>query len=268
MGLLDQAVKAEFLSTKVKGLFYGPAGTRKTSFVKDAPSPFWWDFERSADSLKFYPEAKDIPIFRVDRLNPTHTPKVILDGMMESLRDDRFQTIVFDTVDRMHSFFLKHHMERIETEKKTLVGDGVFTSRTRYLPQFQDHNLITNYLDDFFELAQACDKNIVFISHEVEQYSKPDDQGNQKFIGIRPGLTPQLSKKLRELVNVVAYFTVEKNIAGVEKQMIQLAPTADKIIAKNRLGIAKAKHENPTWDSLFNHKQESQSQPQSQGIKL
>lgn len=252
MGFLDP-VPVKSLTSKAKALFYGPAGTRKTTFAKDAPGPIlWWDFERGADSLKFYEGTENIDIIRVNRNNPNHTAKLVLDSMVASLKDQKYQTLVIDTVDRMHSFFLKAHMQMVETEKKTLVGDSLPMSRTRHLPQFQDHNLITNYLDDFFELAQACDKNVVFISHEVEQFDPPASDGSRKFRGIRPGLTPSLSKKLQELINVVAFFSVGSDLSGkTDILRIQVAPTREPIIAKNRLGIAKAVHDNPTWESLF-----------------
>lgn len=256
MGLLDEAKPASQLTSTAKALFYGKAGTKKTTFTADAPKPVWFDFEKSADSITAYPElANKVMVIRVERTNPEHTTRYVLDGMVSALKSTNYQTVVIDTVDRMHSFFLKAHMEKVETEGKTLVGDQAFR-RTRYLPQFQDHNLITNYLDDFFELCQASSKNVVFISHEVEQFDPPDSQGNRKFRGIRPGLTPALSKKLGELVNVVAYFSSGTDFQQKQVMKIQLAPTVDPIIAKNRLGIEKAVWDNPTWDSIFNRKVE------------
>lgn len=253
MGLLNEAVPVKQLDTPVKALLYGAAGTQKSSFSRGAPKPVIFDFERSADSLKYLEGTEGLSVIRIDRFNPTHTADYVLQGMVSSLTDPTFETIVIDTVDRMHSFFLKKHMESVEKSGKTLVGGDAY-KRTRYLPQFQDHSLVTNYLDDFFELAQASDKNVVFVSHEVEQFDPPDSQGNQKFRGIRPGLTPSLSKKLRELINVVAFFSVGKNLRQDTVVKMQVGPTADPIIAKNRLGISQAIIENPTWESVFNRK--------------
>jgi phage nucleotide-binding protein len=253
MGLLDESIPVGQLHSPVKALIYGPAGTRKSSFCKDAPKPIIFDFERSADSLKFLQGTENVTVIRVDRTNPKHTAEYVLLGMVQALSDPKYETIVIDTVDRMHSFFLKRHLEKIEVEGKTLVGGGTF-KRTRYLPQQQDHNLITNYLDDFFELAQSSPKNVVYISHEVEQFDPPDSEGNRKFRGIRPGMTPALSKKLRELINVVAFMNMSVDLTKKSIVTMQVAPTGQPIIAKNRLGIETPVISNPTWQSVFINK--------------
>lgn len=251
MVLLDEAIPVSQLASPVKALIYGPAGSQKTSFTIGAPKPIIFDFERSADSLKFREGNEGVTVIRVDRLNPQHTHAYVLQGLVESLKSPKYETVIIDTVDRMHSFFMKKHMESIESTGKDLTGSGGGFKRTRYLPQFQDHNFITNYLDDFFELAQSSPKNVVFISHEVEQFDPPDSSGNRKFRGIRPGLTPQLSKKLRELINVVAYMKVGVDLNKKTISTMQVAPTLDPIIAKNRLGIETPIINNPTWNSVF-----------------
>lgn len=233
--LLDEAVDVADLDSKVKALIYGPPGSLKSTFTSGAPKALIFDFERSADSIKFVNPNSDARVIRIRK--DRHTPDQVFKGMRDALKDSSpYETIVIDTVDRMQLFYVRDLVRK--------------ANRNPPIPLWQDYRLATETLDEFFVDCQNADKNVLFISHSLDEYIQIDPQ-NKRFVGIRPALQPTLAKRVGEIINVVGYMKLTVDAKKNKLHTLQIAPTSEKIIAKNRLGIEEPIHYNPTWDSIF-----------------
>lgn len=233
--LLDEAVDVSELDSKVKALIYGPRGTLKSTFAGGAPNAIIFDFERSADSIKFVNPGSTSKVLRIRR--DKHTPEQVFKAMRDALKPESpYETLVIDTIDRMQLFYVRDLVKK--------------ANRTPPIPLWQDYRLATESLDQFFVDCQDSDKHVLFISHALDEYVQIDEK-TKKYIGIRPALQPTLAKRVSDIVNVVGYMTLTVDSRKNKTHSLQIGPTSAPIVAKNRLGIEEPIHMNPTWDSIF-----------------
>jgi hypothetical protein len=233
--LLDEAVDVSELDSKVKALIYGPRGSLKSTFAGGAPKAIIFDFERSADSIKFVNPNSDARVLRIRK--DKHTPEQVFKAMRDALKPESpYETLVIDTIDRMQLFYVRDLVKK--------------ANRNPPIPLWQDYRLATESLDEFFVDCQNSDKHVLFISHALDEYIQIDEK-TKKFVGIRPALQPTLAKRVSDIINVVGYMTLTVDARKNKLHTLQIAPTSEKIVAKNRLGIEEPIHNDPTWESIF-----------------
>ena len=207
----------------VKLLLYGPAGSGKTRFTADAPEPYWFDFENSTETLRYYPEFRDTPVKK---------GRAVLDiqnDVRRMAKDGKDRTVVIDSMTSCHSGYLREHV--LKTRPKN-----------PYESDWRDHQYVTQVFTDLFGFLADAPINVVLIGH---QRTKRSEQGT--ILGIWPDITPKLQDVVTRLVNVVAYYEEKP---GQDKRLMYLKRTPI-IEAKNRLSIVKSPVENPTWKELF-----------------
>lgn len=228
----DDAESVSDTPSFVKLLLYGPPGVGKTRFCVDAPDPIWIDFERSTETLRWIGRG-DIKAIR---------PKSRVEflELVRSIGKTGYRTLIIDSVSQQQDVFLAQEMLQIEKDSKG--------RRSRYLPLYQEFRISTEEMKEAFRILQNLPINVVVIAHD-RQYYKTDDDGNQRVIAIRPDMTPRVNDAISRLINVIAYYDVERSLKGEVNRKLYVNTTGI-ILAKNRLNIQEPFLINPNWKDL------------------
>lgn len=213
----------------VKALIYGQAGAGKTRFCADSPKPFWFDFESSTETLRYWPEYKETRV-----KTPKDISELITDIAL-AVNDPEIDTIIIDSMTTAHDYFMRR-----EAEKRAAKRDEFTFSEA-------DYKYATQVFTKLFGLLQDAPINVVLIGHE--RISFDPDTGN--VTGIYPDITPRLQQAVTRLVNVVGYMSATNNeLKGTTSRKLYLNRT-NTIEAKNRLNIQDIFIPNPTWKEIF-----------------
>lgn len=229
----DDAKSVDESPALIKLLLYGPPGIGKTRFCADAPNPIWIDFERSTETLRWMGRG-DIKTIR---------PKSRTDylELIRSIHKTEYKTLVIDSVSQQQDVFLADEMLSIEKESKG--------RRSRYLPLFQEFRVSTEEMKESFRILQELPINVVVIAHDRHIY-KNEDSGELKPIKIIPDMTPRVNDAISRLINVIAYYTIEKTLKGEVNRKLYVN-SMGLITAKNRLNIQEEFLLNPSWKDLI-----------------
>jgi len=212
----------------VKALIYGPAGTGKTRFCADAPTPQWFDFESSTETLRHWPEYEHIPVKRPDNVDQLRK------DVKECVSGKEVETVVIDTITTSLDYYLRQRM------------DAVASKRDKYTLYEADYKYATQVFTDLFGFLQDQPINVVIIGHE--RVFRDNETGN--VTGIVPDITPRLQQAVTRLVNVVGYLDAEPSqLKGVTRKLY--LNRTKTIEAKNRLNIQEVFVENPEWKGIF-----------------
>lgn len=227
---MDKTV--ETLDDYVKLLLYGHIGAGKTRFCADAPKPEWWDSERSATTLKYWPEYKNIPIKIPADFDELQR------GVEKAIKSPEVETIVFDTVSSSLNKFIRDYVKKqVATNTKRSDVNEIWES---------DYKYATQAFGRLFADLQEAPINVVIIAHRrvIRQ------EGTGKILQIVPDVTPKLQDVVEQLINVVAYMeATPSNFKGMRRRLY-VNPT-DTIEAKNRLNIQDQYIDDPEWKKVF-----------------
>lgn len=226
----------------VKLLIYGHGGAGKTRFCADAPSPYWFDTERSTETLRNWPEYSHIPVKipkDVDELRSDVTKLV---------KDPEVETIVLDSMTTMHDHFMRVRAHELVANARVHYNDP-------YAFRDADYKYATQVFTDLFDFLQHAPINVVLIGHERREYTLAEDKRTRILDGIYPDITPRLQDSVTRLVNVVAYMEVKPSQQKERTRKLYLNPTG-LIEAKNRLNIQETFLTNPSWNDVFKNIQE------------
>jgi phage nucleotide-binding protein len=212
----------------VKALIYGQAGAGKTRFCADCPTPYWFDFESSTETLRHWPEYNETPVKK-----PTNIEDLRKD-IEKIIKDDEAETIVIDSITTALDFYLRQRMQSFASK------------RDKYQPYEADYKYCTNVFSDLFNFLQDAPINVVLVGHE--RIARDPETGN--ITGIYPDVTPRLQQNLVRLVNVVAYMEAEPSSQKGTTRKLYLNRTRI-IEAKNRLNIQDSFVINPHWKDIF-----------------
>lgn len=220
----------------VKMLLYGQAGAGKTRFCADAPNPYWFDYERSTETLRHWPEFANIPV---------KTPKTVeelTDAIKACIKDPDVETVVIDSMTTVHDYYLRKRVE----ERASKGG------KDPYELYDSDYKYATQVFTKLFGFLQEAPINVVLIGHERKEHTVTERGQPAMLTGIFPDITPRLQQAVTRLVNVVAYMEAEPSSQKGLTRKLYLNRT--KIIeAKNRLNRQEIYLANPTWNELFSH---------------
>ena len=222
---------AETVATRkpwIKALIYGQAGSGKTRFSADAPNPFWFDFESSSETLRHWPDYKNIPVKK-----PTSIDELRLD-VIKAVDDATIDTIVIDSITSGLDYYLRQHMNKVASK------------RDRFQIYEADYKYSTSVFGELFTILQDVNLHVIIIGHA--RTIRDTESGH--ITGIYPDLTPRLQQNLTRLVNVVGYMQVIPSESKGNSRRLYLNPTKQ-IEAKNRLNIQETYIENPTWKEIF-----------------
>jgi phage nucleotide-binding protein len=212
----------------VKALIYGQAGSGKTRFAADAPNPFWFDFESSTETLRHWPEYRDIPCKK-----PANVEELRRD-VLAAINDNTIDTVVIDSITTSLDYYLRQRMEKVATK------------RDKYELYEADYKYATQVFTDLFGFLQDAPIHVVIIGHE-RTFRNPES-GN--ITDIVPDITPRLQQAVTRLVNVVGYMEIRTSSQKGNSRRLYVNRTST-IEAKNRLNIQETYIENPTWKELF-----------------
>ena len=217
---------AETANTYIKLLLYGPKGAGKTKLCADAPDPEWWDFEGSTETLKHWPEYRNIPVKKPDNVMECFK------YLKQALAVGR-KTVVLDTVT---SALMKYM--RAEAEERA-------DKRDEFTFYEADYKYATQVFSKLFGALQDAPINVVIIGHRRQEKNK---DGN--ITDIFPGVTPAIQEAMTMLVNEVFYLEDEPGLKGRQRK---LYVNRTKIIeAKNRQNIQEDFLVNPEWKTIYN----------------
>jgi len=210
----------------VKALIYGQAGSGKTRFCADADKPFWFDFESSTETLRYWPDFKNTPTKR-----PSSIEELRRD-VQKAIVDEEIGTIVIDSITTALDFYM-----RAEAAKRA-------SKRDQFEFWEADYKYATQVFTELFGFLQNAPINVVLIGHE--RISR-DTEG--RIDGIFPDITPRLQQAVTRLVNVVAYMSSEATQKGTTRKLYL---NRTRIIeAKNRLNIQDVYVNDPSWKEIF-----------------
>lgn len=132
--------------TFIKCLFYGKAGTGKTTLALSAPNPAVIDFDGGLHRVNFMHR------YGVDVLQPEKWEDVMT-TLGETASMSGYETIVVDTIDKMMDFIITY---KCGTRQPTLKDwGGINAEFTR-----------------FCRAIDALQKNVIFLAHEVSTTDK------------------------------------------------------------------------------------------------
>lgn len=224
----------EKLPHYVKLLLYGQPGAGKTLFCAEAPSPYWFDYEKSTETLRHWPEYKHIPVI---------TPKTIDElksQVTKCVHDPEVQTIVIDSMTTVHDYYLR---KRVTERAKA-------GNKDPYELYDSDYKYATQVFTELFGFLQEAPINVVLIGHTRKEHTVVERGQPPMLTGVFPDITPRLQEAVTRLVSVVAYMEAEPSSAKGLRRRLYLNRT--KIIeAKNRLNIQEQYIDNPTWKAIF-----------------
>lgn len=240
MGILDTVKTVNDFEDRFKGIIYGHQGSGKTQFASDFPSPLWFDFENSTETLR-----------NIGKGNiPTERPKNMKrfeDIAMEAVKDTSpYETIVVDTANSLQVFQMLEHM---------MVAASKNSSRDIDLPYQADYRKSTAQLTRIFAAMHHSNKHIVVLCQERIYTERDETSGKERVVAIRPDLTKRLADAIEQMLNVVGYLEKKSGATPTSpvKRTMYLNPSG-KIFAKNRLGIEAITIENPTYTNIYQNK--------------
>lgn len=227
---------------------YGPPGVGKTLFAADAPSPFWFDFERSTDTLatSSNPVHRKIPTLRI----PLHikTMTDFLSAVKEVIASPDIKTIVIDSTTRLQRFQMNEFLTVMEGDGAAQLNytkELIKKSRNHYTAQIQDWGFSTNLLDELFMALDGSGKNIVLIGHAQTEKEEATGLWHTHF-----DLTPSLAGKVATLVSVIGYLQVKALPGRPPERALMVNPDGKKV-AKNRLGLQVPEIKDPSWAKMM-----------------
>lgn len=132
--------------TFIKCLFYGKAGTGKTTLALSAPNPAVIDFDGGLHRVNFQHR------YGVDVLQPESWEDVMT-TLADRAAMSGYKTIVVDTVDKMMDFII------------------TYKCGTRQ-PVLKDWGGINQEFTRFCRAVDALQKNVIFIAHEASTTEK------------------------------------------------------------------------------------------------
>lgn len=229
-----KAETVEELPSEFKVLIYGPPGGGKTKWVaENVPKPLWIDFEKSTETLKKFPEHKDI---RVTRVGADENPQAVVEYVKKEVRSGSLDTLVLDTISTSQLFQLT----------------DLVRNSNHDLALIQDYRVSTNFFGELFYWLQSQPIHVVLIAHEKDFYE--GELSSRKKVATGPNVTPALHEAVRQLVNGVFRFEavtkgLGKNAEITHRQMLVNAQGL--YVAKNRYNVQELIVENPTWDTFM-----------------
>lgn len=218
----------------VKLLLYGPPGSGKTRFCADAPNPWWFDFENSAETLRNWPEYKHIPVKVPD------TAIDLFKGVKTAVQTPECETIVIDTVTTALDSYMMDKAEEISKKNN---------NRDEFVFYEADYKYSTRVFTRIFDILASLPINVVVIFHEKEIRDKETGRVTDIF----PDVTPALRKSVTRLVNMVGYLESVTSAAKNETTRKLYVNRTHKIEAKNRLNIQDVFITNPEWKNISGH---------------
>jgi len=233
MGILDKAIEVDSMSEHFKGLIYGRAGSRKTTWASTAPNPLWIDFERSSDTLRHIGKG-NTKVIRPKSMDD------VLEVARELKRSD-YKTVVIDTATRMQLFQISEFMKQVVKKNESV---------DVYLPRWADYRRTGNQLDELFMRLHDLEMHVIVLAHEKQFF----DEDSKRLVQILPDLTPRLRDAVSGLLNVVAYVELKQRIGGPKEErgtdQIMHFVSANKFFAKNRLNL-QTPITNPDFSQVF-----------------
>lgn len=123
------------VQTRIKGMFYGQAGTGKTTLALSAPKPLLLDFDGGVHRVNYGHQCPTVQINSWEEAN-------------EVLKEDlsEFESIVVDTIGKMMDYIINY-----------VCNGGI--------PQIKDWNRINQEFASFVRNINSMDKNVIIVAH-------------------------------------------------------------------------------------------------------
>lgn len=177
-------------------VFYGPAGTGKTTLSSTFPGPIaLGDFrDQGDDSVS---DVKDLQVFPV---NDWEDVELFYWQLKKgTLKDDagksfKPKTVVVDTVTNMQQMAIEHVLEQKKKKSAKIAGD--WGSMTK-----QEWGEVASLMKQWTALYKALDMNVVFLAQQ-RVFNTDEDEGSDG--ELQPEVGARLSPSVKDAVNAAA----------------------------------------------------------------
>lgn len=170
------AVKRGRLAAPLRFCFYGPEGVGKSTLAAHAPDPIWFDIEDGSGRL-------DVARYQFRDGDGGHVPQsypeilAALDDL--ATNPHNFQTLVFDTLDRLESLMWTWMLARDSKPGKQLTSVEDYGYGKGYMRAIDEWRALCLRLD---RLRSARRMSIIFLGHaQVRLYKAPEGEDYDRY---------------------------------------------------------------------------------------
>lgn len=170
------AVKRGRLSSPLRFCFYGPEGIGKSTLAAHAPDPIWFDLEEGSGRL-------DVARYQFRDGDGGHVPHAyeeIIAAIDDLARNPHnFQTLVFDTLDRLEALMWQWMFVRDSKPGKPISSIEDYGYGKGFLRAIDEWRALCVRLD---RLRAARKMSIIFLGHaQVRLYKSPDSEDYDRY---------------------------------------------------------------------------------------
>ena len=177
-------------------LFYGPAGTGKTTLSSTFPGPIaLGDFrDQGDDSVS---DVKNLEVYPIEDWDDVETFYWQL--KRKELKDENGkafhpQTVVVDTVTNMQQMAIEHVLENKKKKSTKMAGD--WGSMTK-----QEWGEVASLMKQWTALYKALDMNVIFLAQQ-RVFNTDEDEGSDS--ELMPEVGARLSPSVKDALNAAA----------------------------------------------------------------
>lgn len=240
-------IKQDFEDSAFTMLLYGQTGIGKTTFAAKANKVLILNLENGLKGI----DLKESGAFATSHVQ---SYSEALSLMKKFIEQDRFQTLVVDSVTRMQDLMIK---AICEAENKKSLAD--FAYGAGYGKFAAESQLFCEVMD----AIKGSGKNVILIAHEqIETFQDPENEPYDRF---NVSLDKRIAEKVRAAVDHVWYMHHEKTIKESEtgknkakhrgRILVQTSATGG-VVAKTRgvrdqfIHVKNTGEDNAIWGQL------------------
>jgi hypothetical protein len=196
------AVKRGRLIAPLRYFFYGAEGVGKSTLAAHAPDPIWLDIEDGSGQL-------DVPRYQFRDGDGGHVPhsyEEILSAIDDLTRNPHsFQTVVFDTADRLEALLWQWMIARDTTARKPLDSIEAYGYGKGPIRALDDWRGLCFRLD---RLRTARKMSIIILGHaQIRLFKSPDSEDYDRY---NPRINALAAGFLKEWSDVTGFAMFEE----------------------------------------------------------
>lgn len=170
------SIKRGRLAAPLRFCFYGPEGVGKSTLAAHAPDPIWFDIEDGSGRL-------DVARYQFRDGDGGHVPQTypeIIAGLDDLITNPHnFQTLVFDTLDRLEALMWSWMLARDSKVGKVLTSIEDYGYGKGYMRAIDEWRAFCLRLD---RLRSSRRMSVIFLGHaQVRLYKAPEGEDYDRY---------------------------------------------------------------------------------------